>query len=220
MNLDDWKYAHFISPEMSSNNWRQSKCQEIDYIFDNIPSIGFIAEFGTWKNFSVNYIASKTDKEVYGFDSLIGLPEEMDLGTHILPKYFNFDNAEPLADNVKFYKGWFANSIPVFLNDVKCNAAFVNIDGDHYLSAVDVLTGLNSRIVPGTIIRFDELVCWRTVYNDSTPYKYLDDRPLPYFTKWQEHEWKALQEWCETFNRKVEPICRSWFLGGTIRVIK
>jgi len=222
MNLSDWDNVYTISEADTNYNWQETKLREIDYAFRHLNKEGFIAEFGTWKNYSINYIAKKTNEKIYGFDSLEGLPEQMYLGNGIfLPKNFDFSNSLPLESNVEFYKGWFADTIPIFIKEEKRPAKFINIDGDLYSSAIDVLYGLNDRIIPGTIIRFDELACWRTINTDQTPYKatWQNNKPLPFFTTWKEHEWKALHDWSKKFNRKFKPIAKSWFLGGVIKVI-
>ena len=66
---------------------------------------------------------------------------------------------------------------------------------------------------PGTIIRFDELCCWRTIFQDP-----ISQIARAYYTTWREHEWKALNEWILLKNRKVLPICRNWFQSGTVIV--
>jgi hypothetical protein len=70
----------------------------------------------------------------------------------------------------------------------------VHIDSDLYSSARDVLTLLNDRIVPGTVLAFDEL----TELNPRLPYP-----------NWREHEWRALNEWLQSNDRTVVPIGRT-----------
>jgi hypothetical protein len=57
-----------------------------------------------------------------------------------------------------------------------------------------VLTLLNDRIVPGTVIAFDEMYPW------SDPDAY---------DLWAEGEYRALGEWLSEFDREFRPLLRS-----------
>jgi hypothetical protein len=135
---------------------------------------GLMMEFGVFDGTSLAKIARSTSQEVHGFDSFEGLPEDW---THFQKKgRFSLDGVLPSLSaikNIKLHKGWFQDTLPGFLAEHPGPARFVHIDCDLYSSAATVLSLLADRIVPGTIIVFDE---------------YLN------YPGWQEHELKAFAE--------------------------
>ena len=68
--------------------------------------------------------------------------------------------------------------------------AFIHVDCDLYSSTKTIFSLLSDRIVPGTIILFDE---------------YFN------YPNWQQHEYKALQEFVDTKNIKY----RIWHSLGS-----
>ena len=120
---------------------------------------GLVLEFGVFSGETIAAIARALPaRAVHGFDSFEGLPEHWRDGVAAGA----FDRAGELPkvpDNVELVKGWFAETLPRFLEDhPDAPAAFVHVDSDLYSSAACVLALLRPRIVPGTIIVFDELM--------------------------------------------------------------
>jgi hypothetical protein len=115
---------------------------------------GLICEFGVWRGTTINFIASLTEKPVYGFDSFEGLPEfwrdGFDRGR------FHLRRLPKVRANVHLIKGWFNQSLPPFLAEHPGNAMFLHVDCDLYSSAKTVFDLFQKRIVPGTVIVFDE----------------------------------------------------------------
>ena len=142
-------------------------------IFGDVSIDGLLAEFGVFEGDSLRLFASLTTKEIHGFDSFEGLPEAWS-GHSLDQAFFAVNKLEPFPNNVILHKGWFSDSLPGFLEKHKYeNFAFMHIDCDLYSSTRDILTACSSRIVPGTIILFDE---------------YLN------YPNWENHEYKAFQE--------------------------
>lgn len=135
---------------------------------------GLYLEFGVWKGESINYIASLTDKVIYGFDSFEGFPERwrenFDKG------YFAVEKLPSVRKNVILKKGWFADTLPKFLMEESAQCSFVFMDCNLYSSTKTVLDLLKSRIVKDTIIVFDEF------FN---------------YPGWQNGEFKAFMEYTE-----------------------
>jgi hypothetical protein len=120
---------------------------------------------------------------IYGFDSFLGLPEDW-TGTTMGKGMFSTDGIVPKIDNVVFYKGWFADTIPEYLktaNPIK----LCHIDCDLYSSTKDILYNLNHLIQPGTVLCFDE---W--YYNG---FDIVENR---------QHEQKCFNEWITDNNRR------------------
>jgi hypothetical protein len=78
-----------------------------------------------------------------------------------------------VRENVLLHKGWFDKSVQVFAAQYRDNMAFMHMDTDLCSSTKTVFDLLGSRIVPGTVIIFDE---------------YLN------YPGWQSGEFKAFQE--------------------------
>lgn len=135
---------------------------------------GLMLEFGVFSGRSIKTIAATTTQTVHGFDSWEGLPEKW---TH-WQESGRFSTGGQLPDvseypNISLHKGWFENTLPAFLETHPGPIRFLHVDCDLYSSTKTILTLCESRIVPGTVILFDE---------------YLN------YPGWQQHEYKAWQE--------------------------
>ena len=114
----------------------------------------------------------------HGFDSFEGLPEEWEnQGTK--KGGLSARGKIPFVPGAKFHKGWFKDTIPEFIKDYDKPCAFLHIDCDIYSSTVDILENLSDKIIPGTVILFDEF----TGYD-----------------AWQIHEYKAFVEFVEKYD--------------------
>jgi hypothetical protein len=147
-------------------------------------------EFGTYDGRSINKISRYTNRQIFGFDSFEGLPEEW-VGRGFPKGCFDLGGAQPnfnpegffVYDNVKLIKGWFNESIPVFLENFDKPISFLHIDCDIYSSTKDIFNTLYANIQNGCVIVFDEMFD----YNN-----------------FQEHEWRAWWEFVEERNIKFE----------------
>lgn len=143
---------------------------------------GLFLEFGVFAGNTINmYSAARPDVTFYGFDSFEGLPEDW---FAFSKKAFSLNgNLPPVNKNVELIKGWFDETLPPFLEKHPGHVSFVSIDCDLYSSTKTVLDLLAPRIGPGTMIYFDE---------------YFG------FYGWQEHEFKAFQEFVTKYNIKYQ----------------
>lgn len=135
---------------------------------------GIFAEFGVNEGGSVNFIASQCPKRaIDGFDSFEGLPENWS-GNNMAAGYFSRGGQLPkVRSNVTLHRGWFDQSLPKFLSETPGNAAFLHIDCDLYSSTKTIFEQFATRIVPGTVLVFDE---------------YFN------YPNWRAHEHKAFEE--------------------------
>ena len=142
-------------------------------------------EFGTYKGELINFCSSLIpEAKFYGFDSFEGLPETWN------SQFFkgSFDvkgNLPKVNKNVSLIKGYFNETLPKFLEEHKEKAAFIHIDCDLYSSTKTVFDNIYDRIVPNTVIQFDEY------YN---------------YPGWRNHEFKAFQEFCKKYSVEYEYI--------------
>ncbi|MBI5173369.1 MAG: class I SAM-dependent methyltransferase [Candidatus Obscuribacter sp.] len=162
---------------------------------------GLILELGTYLGRTANAIgvmlsALSPGSVLYTFDSFSGLPEtwrpDFPAGTFALPE----SERPKLLPNVRQVLGTFAESLPAFLSQVEgCEGgreptpiSFLHIDCDLYSSTKEALQLLTGRIVPGTVLLFDEF------------YKYPG---------WENGEYKAFMELVKQNNWRYRFLCRN-----------
>ena len=170
----------------------------IKFACENITIDGVIAEMGVCTGRTINLIAALNSRSVvYGFDSFEGLPEAWNRNDYPLPKgvfaYHNPNKPPAVLNNVRLVKGLFKDTLPIFADEVlnDKSIAFLHIDCDLYSSTKDIFDTLGSYLTSGSVVLFDEL------YN---------------FPKWEEHEFKALEDFLATSGKKVEYIAfnKNW----------
>lgn len=143
---------------------------------------GLYLEFGVGRGGSINFLAARVKTIVHGFDSFQGLPEPW-IDKAGKGAYSAGGVPPPVRDNVALHIGYFAESLPKFAAEYPGPAAFIHVDCDIYSAAKTVFDYLGERIVPGTIIQFDE---------------YFN------YPGWKNHEYKAFQEFIKKRNLKYE----------------
>jgi hypothetical protein len=153
---------------------------------------GEFLEMGVGMGRTINLIASLNPKKtIYGFDSFEGLPENWDKGDKVIPKGVfavkDSNYAPSVYRNVELYKGLFKDVLPKFKAQILRDQviAFLHIDCDSYTPTSEVFNILESNIKPGTVILFDEL------YN---------------YPNYEQHEWKAFQEFLAKTGYQFEPL--------------
>jgi hypothetical protein len=182
----------------------------LGYCLTKITVKGLYLEFGVFEARSLNYCAGLIGSHlIYGFDSFEGFPEAWDWNRHGGYKkgYFSLKGKIPrVRDNVRLVKGWFTDTLPGFLREHPENVAFLHLDADLYSSTVPVLEQLNDRLVPGSIIAFNEIADW--------------GQSGRRFTAWPDHECKAFIEWMSMHRRKVSAIGRNTLCGGAFVIVE
>lgn len=117
---------------------------------------GLVMEFGVFSGESINYIASKREWTVDGFDSFEGLPsawrDGFDRG------HFRVSSMPQVRSNVRLFRGLFHNSVPEYLRNIPPSQkiAYLHIDCDLYSSTKTIFDLAWDRIDKGTVIVFDE----------------------------------------------------------------
>lgn len=219
MKIEDFLNVDTVF-EDPGNTQNESRYSELSWLISQFEDAEpFCAEFGVWQGVTINHCAKeRPDINWHGFDSFEGLPEDWDCGGKMCEKgKFSTDGKLPQVEwNVMLYKGWFDETLPRWKEQYKDkHFTFLHMDADLYSSTIYVLNELNDMIVPGTLIRFDEFCDWRAFTGE--PYNRIPRSP---YSTWKEHEWKALNEWCDKYGRVVEPISRNWCQSSSIRVLK
>ena len=122
---------------------------------------GLWLEFGVYTGDTIKILSqlSPPDTKIYGFDSFEGLPEEWHIGVDNTFRKGKFACNIPRFENtnIQLVVGWFEDTLPKFTEQHPEQCAVIHIDSDIYSSAKTIFNNLRDRIVPGTIILFDEL---------------------------------------------------------------
>ncbi len=136
------------------------------------PTEGMALEFGVFSGGTLRMISeARRGSQVYGFDSLKGLPE--DWRPNIPARTFETDRI-PQVPGAELVVGWFEDTLPEFLAEHPGQVAFLHIDCDLYSSTKTVLDHVGPRLAPGAVIVFDE---------------YFN------YPGWEQHEHRAWQEY-------------------------
>ena len=121
-------------------------------------------EFGVFNGMTINMISKYCDK-VYGFDSFEGLPD--DWNGVCKKEHFQVKGLPKVDKNTDLIKGWFNDTLDVFLNkNPSIIIDMIHIDCDLYSSTRDVFNILlkHNKMKKGLIIVFDELINYNKFY--------------------------------------------------------
>ena len=168
--------ADYMTSRMASASNLVERKALLGYALDQCTVSGLIMEFGVYRGETLRMIAQLTRQEVHGFDSFEGLPEDW---TYFQKKGRFSLHGEELhlpEPNIRVHPGLFEHSLPRFLAACADRARFVHVDCDLYSSTRTVLSGLRDRLVPGTVLVFDE---------------YLN------YPGWRQHEYRAFREFVQ-----------------------
>ncbi|MGA2213218.1 MAG: class I SAM-dependent methyltransferase [Bryobacteraceae bacterium] len=164
--------VQYARKQMRTAVGMESSREVLESALKNVAVAGHYLEFGVYKGGTIRFIAERAGagQPVHGFDSFRGLQEPWS-GDRFA---FNAHGTLPrVPANVALHPGFFAATLPGWLEQHPGPVAFIHVDCDLYESTRCVLELLEDRIVPGTIIVFDE---------------YFN------YPNWQEHEFRAFQE--------------------------
>lgn len=179
----------------------ESALPELDYILKNeIEKEGIFLEFGVFNGKSINFMSNiLKDRKFYGFDSFEGLPEDWIPGFN--KGRFSLDgNLPPVNKNVTLIKGWFNETLPQFIKELNEDIAFIHVDCDLYSSTKTIFDCLKDKITPGTVITFDEYFCYHN---------------------WEEHEFKAFQEFVKEKQVKYKYLSAGSLFGScSIKILE
>lgn len=168
---------------------------------------GHVMEFGVFRGRSLSALAKALpERSVHGFDTFSGLPIPWQRSADSVYPAGHFDTGAlpEVPANARLWPGEFGASLPAWLAAHPGPAALLHIDCDLYESTVTVLTLMDERIVPGTVLVFDELCDW----NESGVYP-----------AWREGEWRALREWLQRRPRRLRLLARGPKFSAAIQVL-
>ncbi len=174
--------ARFFNANLYDKQIFESDLDLLQSLAPNVRPQDLVLEFGVFSGRTINALAeSLPHHALWGFDSFEGLPEtwrnDFSQGT------FKVDAMPTVRENVNLVKGWFDQTLPVFLEKNSGEIGFVHIDCDLYSSTKTVLGLLKDRLRDGAILVFDE---------------YFN------YPGWEQHEYKAFLEFIDQSGFKFE----------------
>jgi hypothetical protein len=200
--VDSWGYVrwHTRRTEPSRLNLHRGTRAMLQIALDAAQPLlqhddGLICEFGVASGRSLRMTQEMLPLNVpiHGFDTFTGLPVAW--GNEPAGTYSTGGAIPKMeGENVQFHKGLFKDTIPQFLSTVDKGRplAYANIDCDLYGSTRDVLEACHGRIIPGTVLVFDEYLC---------------------HPSWRQDEFRCWRECCKRFGWQVSYIIPSaWIL--------
>lgn len=137
----------------------------LDFAVDQAGQPGLVLEFGVRRGTSLNRLAARAGQTVHGFDSFEGLPQSW--GAEPAGRLTCGARLPAVAANARLHPGWFSDTLAPFLAAHAGPVRLVNIDSDIYQSAREVLFALAPRLVPGSVVVFDEMIGNRTWADDE-----------------------------------------------------
>jgi tetratricopeptide (TPR) repeat protein len=149
-------------PTLTGTNYRS-----LDLAIRHANLSGHTLEFGVFNGKSIRRIASLIHESIFGFDSFEGIPENW----NDEPKgSYSAEGVLPIVpDNVTLIRGWFNESIPIFIEESNATTPirFLHIDCDLYSSTKTIFDLLWKKIIPGTVILFDEFIGYKSWQDDE-----------------------------------------------------
>ncbi len=150
-----WLHEQKLVPQVRVDRTREL----FDLIIQQVADQDVLyLEFGVFRGDSMRYWSRRLRNphaKLHGFDSFEGLPEAWNIDS---PQgHFSTNGMIPTIDDsrVRFFKGWFNETLPGYQMPPH-DRLVLDMDADLYSSTIYVLKTLESFIVPGTYIYFDE----------------------------------------------------------------
>ncbi|WP_420880709.1 class I SAM-dependent methyltransferase [Rhodococcus sp. (in: high G+C Gram-positive bacteria)] len=168
--------AQFVLDHMRTAPVFRHPHDTLRYALELVKLDGLALEFGVAGGTTLRIVSESlraTGHEVWGFDVWTGLPETWRTG---FPAGEFAQQDVPSVPGAQLVSGLFEDSLPGFLAEHPGPVAFAHLDADLYSSTRTVLDLLGDRLVPGSVLVFDE---------------YFN------YPGWQEHEHRAWTEFVD-----------------------
>jgi len=200
-----WRYRHYPqSLDIDQVSYRLAAEDSARYVVQHMKTVpnyqwdldlhravsdqrlpGHVCEFGVATGRTIRHFSRCMPGQIiHGFDSFDGLPESW---SWLWPQGSFRQAQPPVPDTVRLHVGLFDQTLPLWLSTHPGAIALMHIDCDLYSATRTVLGLCADRLVPGTIIVFDE---------------YLNH------VGWQLDEFRAWQEFCDQHQRRYHYVGR------------
>ncbi|MEO7331330.1 MAG: protein arginine N-methyltransferase [Minicystis sp.] len=148
-------FEHVLAHSLPTTRLFTDGFRLLDHALAAASIDGLLLELGVRRGASIRFLAARCPtRTVHGFDSFEGLPEDW----RGVPRgaYSTRGELPAVPDNVVLHRGWFRDTLPPFLAAQAGPIRFLNVDCDLYASTRDALAVLAPRLVPGSVVVFDE----------------------------------------------------------------
>ena len=173
----------FLHERARAASYLPSRLELLSFAISRIASPGLHIELGVKKGHTINHIARKTKSVIHGFDSFVGFPSAWEGSIKVLHMNEGDGSLPDVESNVRLYKGWFHETLPLFVSQFREGISFMHVDCDIYESTKTAFDILGPQLAEGAIIVFDE---------------YFN------YWGWQNHEHKAFEEYLAVSGRTVK----------------
>ena len=165
--------------------------QVLRHCLAQVPAEGMVLEFGVFRGGTINYIArALPGREIHGFDSFEGLPTAWTGTGHDRGAFSAGGNLPSVPAHVRLHKGYFDASLPPWAAQHPGPVALLHVDCDLYSSTRTIFDVIGERLVPGSIVVFDE---------------YFG------YPGWQRGEHLAFQEFVQQRGVRFEYLCHAYY---------
>jgi Macrocin-O-methyltransferase (TylF) len=188
--VDSWGYVRWHTRKHNPINLHRGTRDMLQIALDAAQPLlvknNLVCEFGVASGRSLRMTQEllPLDIEIHGFDTFTGLPQAW--GNEPAGAYSTGGVVPDMEQGkVNFHKGLFKQTIPRFLESQPDEVvlAYANIDCYLYTSTLEILESMYDRVVPGTVLVFDEYLCHST---------------------WRQDEFRAFRECCKRFGWHYE----------------
>ncbi|WP_305093454.1 class I SAM-dependent methyltransferase [Prescottella sp. R16] len=148
--------ARFVLEHMPTVPTFRDPHDTLRYGLELVKVDGLALEFGVASGTTLRIVSEAlqpTGHDVWGFDVWTGLPEAWRTG---FPAGEFAQQSLPAVPGARLVSGLFEDSLPGFLADRPGPVAFAHLDADLYSSTRTVLDLIGDRLVPGSVLVFDE----------------------------------------------------------------
>ena len=148
--------ADYVAAKMPEALALRSREALWDHAMRQAGADGLWLEFGVFKGYSINYMARRTPRRIYGFDSFRGLQEDWK-GVGHTRGTFDLDGVLPrTGPNVTLIPGWFRDTVPGFLAAQQAPVSLLHIDCDTFEATAEVLDLIRDRLTPDSVMILDD----------------------------------------------------------------
>ncbi|MFZ2177034.1 MAG: class I SAM-dependent methyltransferase [Rhodococcus sp. (in: high G+C Gram-positive bacteria)] len=168
--------AAFVLEHMPKAPVFWSPHDTLRYGLTRVEADGMALEFGVASGTTLRIIVEQLkdiEHEVFGFDVFSGLPQTWRTG---FPAGEFAQDKMPDVRGATLVQGLFEDTLSGFLTKHPGPVSFVHLDADLYSSTKTVLDRVGHRLVPGSVLVFDEF------FN---------------YPGWQQHEYRAWKEFVD-----------------------
>lgn len=157
---DSWSFA--LAARDDATRWFGTTAAGLRFAAALASVEGLVVELGVRFGTTLSVLHGAVEQPVHGFDTFEGLPEAW----HSLPAgaYSTGGRVPELGADVHLHRGRFAETLPPFLEANAGPVRLAHVDCDLYSATATALEALAPRVVPGTVLVFDEYLMnprWR-----------------------------------------------------------